>query len=49
MDLLILITYFSICWVIFRIFNISINTWSLTTVVLGAIIILGTMLSLVSY
>jgi len=49
MDLLILITYFSICWVIFRIFNISINTWSLTTVVLGAIIILGTMLSIVSY
>lgn len=49
MDLLILITYFSICWVIFRIFNISINTWSLTTVVLGAVIILGTMLSIVSY
>ncbi|WP_108063349.1 HlyD family secretion protein [Poseidonibacter lekithochrous] len=49
MDLLILITYFSICWVIFRIFNISINTWSITTVVLGALIILGTMLSIVSY
>lgn len=49
MDLLILITYFSLCWVIFRIFNISINTWSITTVVLGAIIILGTMLSIVSY
>ena len=49
MDLLILITYFSICWVIFRIFNISINKWSLTTVVLGAVIILGTILSLVSY
>lgn len=49
MDLLILLTYFSICWVIFRIFNISINTWSLTTVVLGAILILGTMLSIVSY
>jgi len=49
MDLLILATYFSFCWVIFRIFNISINTWSLTTVVLGAVIILGTMLSIVSY
>jgi len=49
MDLLILATYFSLCWVIFRIFNISVNTWSLTTVVLGAVIILGTMLSLVSY
>lgn len=49
MDLLILITYFSICWVIFRIFNISINKWSITTVILGAVIILGTILSLVSY
>ena len=49
MDLLILLTYFSFCWLIFRIFNISINTWSLTTVVLGAVLILGTMLSIVSY
>ena len=49
MDLLILLTYFSLCWLIFRIFNISINTWSITTVVLGAVIILGTMLSIVSY
>ncbi len=49
MDLLILITYFSLCWLVFRIFNISINTWSITTVVLGAVLILGTMLSIVSY
>lgn len=49
MDLLILITYFSVVWLIFRIFNISINKWSVTTVLLGAVIILGTILSLVSY
>lgn len=49
MDLLILITYFSICWAVFKIFNISVNKWSITTVILGAVIILGTILSLVSY
>lgn len=49
MDLLILITYFSICWVIFKIFNISVNKWSITTVILGAVVILATMLSIVSY
>ena len=49
MDLLILATYFSFCWLIFKIFKIKVNQWSLTTVVLGAVIILGTILSLVSY
>jgi multidrug resistance efflux pump len=46
MDLLLLLTYFSVCWAIFKIFKIPVNQWSLTTVVLGAIFFLGTLLSI---
>jgi multidrug resistance efflux pump len=46
MDLLLLLTYFSFCWVIFKIFKIPVNQWSMTTVVLGAVIFLGTLLSI---
>ncbi|WP_455755997.1 HlyD family secretion protein [Sulfurimonas sp.] len=49
MDLLILLTYFSIVWVIFKIFNIPVNKWSGTTVIIGAVVILGTILGIMAY
>lgn len=49
METLLLLTYFSLCWIIFKIFKISVNKWSLTTVVLGAVVILGTLMAGMAY
>jgi multidrug resistance efflux pump len=49
METLLLLTYASICWIIFKIFKIPVNKWSLTTVVLGGIVILGTLLAGMAY
>jgi len=49
METLLLLTYFSICWIIFKIFKIPVNKWSLTTVVLGGVVLLGTLLGGMAY
>ncbi|HHD56221.1 MAG TPA: biotin/lipoyl-binding protein, partial [Desulfobulbaceae bacterium] len=49
METLLLLTYLSICWIIFKIFKIPVNKWSLTTVVLGGVIMLGTLLAGMAY
>jgi multidrug resistance efflux pump len=49
METLLLLTYFSICWIIFKIFKISVNKWSLTTVILGGVILLGVLLGGMAY
>ncbi len=49
METILLLTYFSFCWIIFKIFKISVNKWSLTTVVLGAVIMMGTVLAGMAY
>ncbi len=49
METLLLLTYFSICWIIFKIFKIPVNKWSLTTVVLGGVILLGVLLGSMAY
>jgi len=49
MEVLLILTYLSICWVIFKIFNISVNKWSLTTVVLGGVAMLGIILGGMAY
>ena len=49
METLLILTYLSICWVIFKIFNISVNKWSLTTVVLGGVVMLGVILGGMAY
>lgn len=49
METLLLLTYLSICWLIFKIFKIPINKWSLTTVVLGGVVMLGTLLMGMAY
>lgn len=49
METLLLLTYLSLCWIIFKIFKIPVNKWSLTTVVLGAVIMLGTIMAGMAY
>ncbi|MEA2115976.1 MAG: biotin/lipoyl-binding protein [Thermodesulfobacteriota bacterium] len=49
METILLLTYFSLCWVIFKIFKIPVNKWSLTTVVLGAVVMMGTLLMGMAY
>lgn len=49
METLLLLSYFTCCWIIFKLFKIPVNKWSITTVVLGAIIMMGTLLAGMAY
>ena len=49
MELILLTIYFSFCWVIIKIFKIPINQWTITTVFLGAVIMLGSILMSMAY
>lgn len=49
METLLILTYSSVCWLIFKIFKIPVNKWTLTTVVLGGVAMLGTMLAGMAY
>lgn len=49
METLLILTYSALCWIIFKIFRIPVNKWSLTTVVLGGVIMLGTILAGMAY
>ncbi|WP_136809421.1 HlyD family secretion protein [Desulfosediminicola flagellatus] len=49
METLLILTYSTVCWVIFKIFKIPVNKWSLTTVVLGGVIMMGTILAGMAY
>lgn len=45
METLLILTYSSICWVIFKVFKVPVNKWSLTTVVLGGVVMMGTIMA----
>ena len=49
METLLILTYASVCWFIFKIFKIPVNKWSLTTVVLGGVAMLGVLLAGMAY
>lgn len=49
MDLLLILTYTAICVVIFKVFNIPLNKWSVPTAVLGGIVLIGTLVFLMNY
>lgn len=49
MDLLIIITYTAICIVIFKVFKIPLNKWTVPTAALGGLIIVGTLVLLMNY
>ena len=41
METLMVLTYATFCWIIFKVFKIPVNKWSLTTAVLGGVIMLS--------
>jgi len=49
MDLLIIITYTAICIVIFKVFKIPLNKWTVPTAALGGLIIVGTLVLVMNY
>jgi RND family efflux transporter MFP subunit len=49
MDLLLILTYTAICVVIFKVFNIPLNKWSVPTAVLGGVVLIGTLVFLMNY
>lgn len=49
MDLLLILTYSSICVVIFKVFKIPLNKWTLPTAVLGGVLLIGTLIFLMNY
>jgi multidrug resistance efflux pump len=49
MDLIIILTYTAICTVVFKVFKIPMNKWSVPTAVLGGVFILGALLMLMNY
>ena len=49
MEILLLSIYGAICWVVFKIFNIPLNKWTLPTAVLGGIVMLFFILLIMNY
>ncbi|MEL0584051.1 MAG: hypothetical protein AAES65_04120 [Candidatus Thiodiazotropha sp. (ex. Lucinoma kazani)] len=49
MDLLLILTYTGFCVVIFKVFRIQLNKWTVPTAILGGIVLLGTILMLMNY
>lgn len=49
MELLLVLIYTSICYVIFRLFKIPVNQWSLSTAALGGVLSIATLLLFMNY
>ena len=49
MDVLLILTYTSICVVIFKVFNIPLTKWTVPTAVLGGIVLIGTLIFVMNY
>jgi multidrug resistance efflux pump len=49
MDLLLILTYTAICVVIFKVFRIPLNKWTVPTAILGGVVLIGVLLMLMNY
>jgi len=49
MDLLLILTYTAICFVIFKVFKIPLTKWTVPTAILGGIILIGALLIVMNY
>lgn len=49
MDLLLILTYTAICVVIFKVFKIPLNKWTVPTAILGGIVLIGSLIFLMNY
>ena len=49
METLMILTYATFCWIIFKVFKIPVNKWSMTTAILGGVIMLAVILMGMAY
>ena len=49
MDLLLILTYTAICIVVFKVFKIPLNKWSVPTAVLGGVFLIGALILVMNY
>ncbi|WP_333891672.1 HlyD family secretion protein, partial [Atlantibacter subterraneus] len=49
MDLLIILTYVALAWLIFKIFKIPVNKWTIPTAALGGVFLVGALILLMNY
>ncbi|MEN8137460.1 MAG: efflux RND transporter periplasmic adaptor subunit [Bacteroidota bacterium] len=49
METIILLTYSGIVWLIFKVFKVSVNKWTVTTAILGGFAMLGSMVVMMNY
>lgn len=49
METLLILTYSTVCWAIFKIFKVPVNKWTITTVILGGVVMLSTILAGMAY
>jgi len=49
MDLLLILTYGAICIVVFKVFKIELNKWTVPTAVLGGVVLIGALILLMNY
>lgn len=49
MDLLLILTYTAFCIVIFKVFKVPLNKWSVPTAVLGGVFLLGSLIIVMNY
>jgi multidrug resistance efflux pump len=49
MDLLLILTYTAICVVVFKVFKIPLNKWSVPTAVLGGVLLIGALIFTMNY
>jgi len=49
MDLLLILTYTGICVVIFKVFKIPLNKWTVPTAILGGVVMIGVLLMTMNY
>ncbi|MBV1960512.1 MAG: HlyD family secretion protein [Immundisolibacteraceae bacterium] len=49
MDLLLIVTYVGLCTILFKVFRIPLNKWTLPTAFLGGVFLIGTLLMLMNY
>lgn len=49
MDLLLILTYTAICVVVFKVFDIPLNKWTVPTAMLGGIVLIGSLILVMNY
>jgi len=49
MDLLLILTYAAVCIVVFKVFKIPLNKWSVPTAVLGGVFLIGALILVMNY